>query len=72
MTFKVPPQNVDITLEVGDIVTFSYESQLRKEIPVNAVIHRIRHDVDWGDVVNQYYRDNVHQDSMRVPYFSFY
>jgi hypothetical protein len=64
-TFEVHPQNVHISLSVGDIVTFLYESQLRKDTSDNAIIYRIRRDVDWVDVVNQYHRDKKYIAGMK-------
>lgn len=51
-TFIVPPQDVLIpTPTKGEIVTFSYESYARRDLPVNPRIFRIRTDVSWDDVI---------------------
>jgi hypothetical protein len=61
----VPPENIQIPPPaMGDIVTFSYESQSRREVPINATIYRVRRDIAWLDVVNQYRRDEPHSGSM--------
>lgn len=38
-------------LQLGDIVTFSYEKNARREVPGNAKIYRVRHDLDWNEVL---------------------
>eukprot|EP00026_Physarum_polycephalum_P001467 Phypoly_transcript_01469.p1 GENE.Phypoly_transcript_01469~~Phypoly_transcript_01469.p1 ORF type:complete len:1107 (+),score=182.36 Phypoly_transcript_01469:326-3322(+) len=59
-TFEVPPQEVAIpTPKVGDIVSFSSESQARRELPVGPKIFRVRTDVSWADVLRSY-REQQH------------
>lgn len=38
----------------GDIVSLSSDSQSRRDAPVNPVILRIRDDLQWDDVINNY------------------
>ena len=39
------------SLSIGDVVSFSFESSARRELPVNPRIYRIRTDIEWEDVV---------------------
>lgn len=39
-------------IEIGDIVSFSHEWQSRSEIPKNPVIHKIRSDLLWDEVIH--------------------
>jgi hypothetical protein len=51
-TFVVPAHDVLIPPPaIGDVVTFSYESHARRDLPVNPKIFRIRTDVTWEEVV---------------------
>jgi hypothetical protein len=51
----VPPADVLIpNVSIGDIVTFSFESGSRRLLPLNPRICKIRTDVSWEDVVNNY------------------
>lgn len=49
---------------IGDVVTFSFESQARKDIPVNPVVYRIRSDVAWEDIVNNFLKEKKLSNSM--------
>ena len=43
--------------KIGDVVTIDYEMYSVKEgVPVNPTITRIRHDLDWDVVVEEYLR----------------
>lgn len=47
------PANVMIpTPRVGDVVSFTYETQARKEAPVAPAITRVRTDVAWEDLTS--------------------
>ena len=46
------------TPRVGDVVSFSYETQARREAPVAPAIFRVRTDVSWEDVVSSAAREN--------------
>lgn len=43
----------------GDVVTFSYDKYSQKSIPVNPVILRVRKDVTWEDVLENYANDSL-------------
>eukprot|EP00026_Physarum_polycephalum_P000538 Phypoly_transcript_00539.p1 GENE.Phypoly_transcript_00539~~Phypoly_transcript_00539.p1 ORF type:complete len:959 (+),score=132.38 Phypoly_transcript_00539:57-2933(+) len=50
--FTVPPENIQTKkLTVGDVVTFSYESNARRDVPISPKIYRIRTDLSWREVV---------------------
>lgn len=58
--FSVPTSSVFIpTLHVGDIVTFSYENHARRDLPVNPKIYRIRTDLDWQEVINNFKKEET-------------
>jgi hypothetical protein len=45
----VPHRDVSIpTPAIGDIVSFSFESRARMEVPVNPKIYRLRYDISWN------------------------
>lgn len=50
----MPHNNIETSTlpEKGDIVTFSYEALARRSAPLNPVIHRIRTDISWEDVLS--------------------
>jgi hypothetical protein len=48
---------VHVAVQIGDVVTFSYESNSRRDAPVNAVVYKIRTDLDWEDVVLNYAKE---------------
>eukprot|EP00026_Physarum_polycephalum_P001387 Phypoly_transcript_01388.p1 GENE.Phypoly_transcript_01388~~Phypoly_transcript_01388.p1 ORF type:complete len:627 (+),score=98.80 Phypoly_transcript_01388:211-1881(+) len=58
--FPVPAQNVHVAAQIGDVVTFSYESNSRRDAPVNPVVYKIRTDLDWEDVVLNYAKEKRH------------
>lgn len=41
----------------GDVVTFSYHKYANVNLPVRAVVERIRKDVSWEEVVQNYWRE---------------
>jgi hypothetical protein len=52
--FQVPMQNVHVRfppLQVGEVVTFSYEHLTRRDVPVHAEIFRRRSELKWEDVI---------------------
>ena len=53
----------DVKYKVGDIVTLEYESHARREIPVGPKIVRIRTDVSWEDLLQDYARDLAQRKS---------
>ena len=61
MTFKVPPHQFKYLAKpnLGDVVTFEFESFSRSEIPKNPKICRIRKDVEWEEVLSNYARDSA-------------
>jgi len=55
----VPHENVAIpTPSVGDIVSFSFESRARTEIPLNPKIYRVRMDLSWNDLFGLHQNGN--------------
>eukprot|EP00026_Physarum_polycephalum_P001538 Phypoly_transcript_01540.p1 GENE.Phypoly_transcript_01540~~Phypoly_transcript_01540.p1 ORF type:complete len:1069 (+),score=95.14 Phypoly_transcript_01540:45-3251(+) len=57
-TIAIAPQDVLIpTPPVGSVVTFSYESNARRDDPVHPQIFRLRSDLQWEDVVYNAIRD---------------
>ena len=55
ITTTVPAQDVKVSpLAIGEVVTFSYENEVRRSIPVRLKIERIRSDLSWDDVVASY------------------
>lgn len=53
--FSVQTKALDFTPKRGDIVTFTYDHLTNSSIPIDPVIHRIRTDVLWKDVVKNYF-----------------
>eukprot|EP00026_Physarum_polycephalum_P001430 Phypoly_transcript_01431.p1 GENE.Phypoly_transcript_01431~~Phypoly_transcript_01431.p1 ORF type:complete len:429 (+),score=43.62 Phypoly_transcript_01431:2047-3333(+) len=50
--FSVPVGNVLIpSVEIGEVVTFSYERYGHKEYFVNPTVYQVRSDISWNDVV---------------------
>eukprot|EP00026_Physarum_polycephalum_P000948 Phypoly_transcript_00949.p1 GENE.Phypoly_transcript_00949~~Phypoly_transcript_00949.p1 ORF type:complete len:1118 (+),score=84.56 Phypoly_transcript_00949:49-3402(+) len=71
-TFTVPPSHVQVpSLAIGDVVSFSYESGARRELPVNPQIYRVRTDIEWEDVVESAANEQRFlNDSSAVPGFT--
>lgn len=67
--FTVTEQNVGINesedaddMQVGDVVTFSYSANARREVPVDPTITRVRHDLRWEHVLAEDYKQShLHQ-----------
>ena len=56
--FTVPAQDVRIPMpSVGDVVTFSFDSYARRDLPVNPKIYRIRTDISWDDAQHSYAKE---------------
>ena len=65
ITFLVPKEKVEVSnISVGDIVTFSYENNAKRNVPVNPKIFRIRTDLLWKDVVQLFYKEKRHLNGM--------
>ena len=65
INFKVDSRYA--TPKVGDVVTIDYDTYSLKEgVPVNPKITRIRHDLAWEDVVDDYRLRN--EPRLNVPY----
>lgn len=43
--------------QTGEVVTFSYDTMARRDIPTSPRIFRIRKDVSWEEVVQNYSRE---------------
>lgn len=39
---------------VGDVVTFTYDRQARRNVPTNPRVTRIREDMSWQDLLQTY------------------
>jgi hypothetical protein len=39
------------TPSIGDVVTFSFENNSRRDTPHNPKIYKLRRDVEWEEVV---------------------
>eukprot|EP00026_Physarum_polycephalum_P001631 Phypoly_transcript_01633.p1 GENE.Phypoly_transcript_01633~~Phypoly_transcript_01633.p1 ORF type:complete len:1064 (+),score=132.57 Phypoly_transcript_01633:31-3192(+) len=69
--FEVPLADVHVPAAVGDVVTFSYESWARRELPVGPKIYRIRTDLSWDEVVQTSMVEKQHlNEKSQVPDFS--
>ena len=56
-SFIVPPQNVLVSApHIGAVVSFSFETHWRRDVPLGPKIFRIRTDVTWEDVVTTHRR----------------
>jgi hypothetical protein len=65
-TFSVPSQNVQIpSPSIGDVVTFYCESYVRRDVPMNPKVVRIRTDVSWEDVVLNYFKQKKYIGKLR-------
>lgn len=42
-------------VKVGDVVSFTYNIDIRKSLPVSPKIFRIRNDVLWEDIEGLFY-----------------
>jgi hypothetical protein len=47
------------------VVTFSYSSRFKSDhaIPIGPVLFALRSELDWGDVVRNYYSDEPRKQS---------
>lgn len=64
-TFEVAADDVLIsTPSMGDIISFSFESNSRRELPVNPKIFRVRDDLSWSDVVSNFQKDRQYLNGM--------
>eukprot|EP00026_Physarum_polycephalum_P002178 Phypoly_transcript_02183.p1 GENE.Phypoly_transcript_02183~~Phypoly_transcript_02183.p1 ORF type:complete len:820 (+),score=71.06 Phypoly_transcript_02183:178-2637(+) len=56
--FHVPANGVKVSgIKIGDIVSFSCDENARREVPLNPIIYRIRHDINWEDVTNHFVKE---------------
>eukprot|EP00026_Physarum_polycephalum_P004271 Phypoly_transcript_04288.p1 GENE.Phypoly_transcript_04288~~Phypoly_transcript_04288.p1 ORF type:complete len:615 (+),score=69.63 Phypoly_transcript_04288:198-1847(+) len=61
VTFTVPSESVHVSgIKMGEIVSFSYETHSRREVPINPLIYRVRTDLVWEDVVLNSFREPGH------------
>ena len=58
-------------LAVGDVVTFSYEINARREVPVNPQIVRIRRDLEWEEVTANFAKERRFRNGISSSSFSF-
>ena len=67
MLFLVPFDDVLIPIPVkGDIVSFTYDSFARRDLPINPKIYRVRSDLSWDDVVQSVAKDRKSLNGMGV------
>ena len=65
MLFLVPFDDVLIPIPVkGDIVSFTYDSFARRDLPINPKIYRVRSDLSWDDVVQSVAKDRKSLNGM--------
>lgn len=71
-TFNVPMESVLITTpDIGEIVSFFYETNARRDKPVNPKVYRTRGDISWEEVVHNFVEENKDlSDTSVVPAFS--
>jgi hypothetical protein len=63
--FSIPTEDVRIrTPAVGDVVSFTFESYARRDVPARPTIYRIRTDVSWEDVVHNFYQETKYLHGM--------
>eukprot|EP00026_Physarum_polycephalum_P002504 Phypoly_transcript_02511.p1 GENE.Phypoly_transcript_02511~~Phypoly_transcript_02511.p1 ORF type:complete len:789 (+),score=87.01 Phypoly_transcript_02511:70-2436(+) len=62
--FSIPMEDVRIRKpSVGDVVSFTFESYARRDVPARPTIYRIRTDVSWEDVVHNFYQETKYLNS---------
>ena len=65
ITVTVPTEDVLIPKPtIGDIVTFSFDANARRDVPTNPKIFRVRSDVVWDDLVRNSRMDKQRVDGM--------
>ena len=63
----MPVEDVNSSVpSVGDIVTFSFDNQRRKDLPLGPKIERIRTDLMWDDVVSSFHQESQYIIGMSV------
>jgi hypothetical protein len=63
---SVPSESVIIpTPTVGDIVTFSFDTTSRRDLPFNPKIFRIRTDISWDDILRSYFKEKQYLSGMK-------
>ena len=67
----IPPHKVLINTQVGEVVSFSYESYLLHALPVHPKIYRVRHDISWEDVLNSFHADQKYLKGIFSLSFNF-
>jgi hypothetical protein len=64
-SFKVKLESVLLSpptpLQIGDVVTFSYDNYTRYSLPVDPKIYRVRPDLDWKDVLRNFHEQSQSQ-----------
>lgn len=43
----------------GDVVTIEYEHFSKTDVPVDPLLSRIRYDLEWRDVLNDFVNENI-------------
>eukprot|EP00026_Physarum_polycephalum_P000830 Phypoly_transcript_00831.p1 GENE.Phypoly_transcript_00831~~Phypoly_transcript_00831.p1 ORF type:complete len:1315 (+),score=159.79 Phypoly_transcript_00831:513-3947(+) len=55
---SVPIESVRCSPKIGDVVSFSYEQTAKRAMPANVRVFRIRKDVNWEIVLQNYHKEN--------------
>lgn len=51
----MPKDNVQVSSpKIGEVVSFYFENNSRRDIPINPVIFKVRGDLEWEDVLQNY------------------
>eukprot|EP00026_Physarum_polycephalum_P003234 Phypoly_transcript_03244.p1 GENE.Phypoly_transcript_03244~~Phypoly_transcript_03244.p1 ORF type:complete len:742 (+),score=88.29 Phypoly_transcript_03244:221-2446(+) len=65
--FAVPYCDTQVAnLKIGDVVTFAHDTSARREVPLNPKIVRLRHDLSWQDVLNNYHKDRSYLNESSI------
>lgn len=64
----MPAENVTTQTwpAVGDVVSFSFESHARRDVPVLPSVFRIRTDLSWEDVLRNFEEDQEFQSGIII------
>jgi len=58
-TLAVPKANVLVPdPKIGEVVSFSFENNTYRDVPLNPEVSRVRFDLLWEDAVQNFFREN--------------
>lgn len=67
--FTVPFEDNQVAnLKMGDVVTFAFENSLRRGVPLNPKIVKLRNDISWQDVIRSYKKDTAYLNGNYNPF----